>query len=146
MGQWEDTAHPFPQKHYGSTCLLHNWLLITPREERPLLVPRLPGTATQGAGRPIKSSVGLVVPPHPFLLLGSSSWSVHIIPAALVAETYFDTSLFFPSTPELCLLSAMGVPLWPPAAPGREEAGQESSVNNCSNLNINRKKYNQIKN
>lgn len=83
MGWLEDTAHPSPQKHHGSTCLLHNSLLITLHEERPLLVPRLPGTATQGAGWPIKSSVGLVVPPHPFPLLGSSSWSVHIIPAAL---------------------------------------------------------------
>lgn len=76
------SSSPSP-KHQGSTCLLHHSLLITLHKERPLLMPGHPGTATQGAGWPIKSSVGLVVPPHPSPLLGISSWSVYIIPAAL---------------------------------------------------------------
>jgi len=120
-------------KHHGSARLLHHSLLITLCEERLLLLPGPPGTATRRAGWPIKPSVGLVVPPHPSPSLGSSSRVVHVSPAALSSPRFAETCSPTP------LLSPAGALLRPPAAPGREEAGQDSPVNNCSNPNINRK-------
>lgn len=137
------SSSPSP-KHQGSAVLLHHSLLITLRKERPLLVPGPPGTATRRAGWPIKSSVGLVVPPHPSPLLGSSSWSVHTIPAALsVLALQRPVPIHLCSSPPPCLSFACSVP-WSPTLAScstrrREAAGQESSVNNCSNPSINRK-------
>lgn len=104
------STSPSP-KHQGSACLLHHSLLITLHKERPLLVPGPPGAATRGAGWPIKSSVGLVVPPHPSRLLGSSSWSVHIIPAALsVLALQGPISIHLCSSPPPRLSLACSVP------------------------------------
>ena len=98
-------------KHQGSARLLHHSLLITLHKERPLLVPGPPGTATWGAGWPSKSSVGLVVPPHPSPLLGSSSWSVHIIPAVLgILALQRPISIHLCFSPPACLSFACSVP------------------------------------
>lgn len=113
VGLWADTVRvPPAPKHQGSARLLHHSLLITLHKERPLLVPGPPGTATRGAGWPIKSSVGLVVPPHPSCLLGSSSWSVHFIPAALsVLALQRPISIHLSSSPPPRLSFACSV-LW----------------------------------
>lgn len=111
-GGWvgRHSSSPSP-KHQRSACLLHHSLLITLCKERPLLVPGPPGTATWRAGWPIKSSVGLVVAPHPYPLLGSSSWSVHIIPAALSVRTLQrPVSIHLHSSPLPCLSFACSVP------------------------------------
>lgn len=98
-------------KHQGSTCLLHHRLLITLRKERPLIMPRPPGTAAWVAGWPIKPSIDLVVPPHPSPLLGSSSWSVHAIPAVLsILALQRSASVHLCSSPPLCLSFACSVP------------------------------------